>query len=154
MADPPNSNDPDSDPESDPVPPGLPEGTGLWLWLTLAVYLGIILVQLFPFDFAAGSGSPLSLAPAPWWTIGLQILLFAPLGVVDGELARRFFRGWGIGATGAVLVALDAAFLGLICETVQHWIASRSSLLADVLAATFGGVLGYMLSSLWRGHPE
>jgi glycopeptide antibiotics resistance protein len=154
MAERDDSNHEPAGPEPEPDGPGLPPGTGLWMGLTAAVYVGIVLVQLFPFDFGTPRGPLLALANPGWAAIGLQVAVFLPLGVVDGELARRFFRGWGLGATSAVLIALDAVILALICETVQYWIISRASSLSDIIAAALGAVAGYMLSTLWRGHPQ
>jgi glycopeptide antibiotics resistance protein len=130
-----------------------PPGTGFWLILSAAVSVGLILTALFPFTFASPTGPLLSLRNPGTALVALQVILFVPMGVVEGELARRVLGGLRAGAWGVVLVALDAALLALICETLQYWVSSRTSSLVDVLAAAFGGVLGYMLSTLWRGHP-
>jgi hypothetical protein len=141
----------DQDPrEPDPDPPELPAGTGLWLVLTLIVSLAIILAQLAPFDFGAPRGPLLGLAYTGPWLLLLQVVLFVPLGAVEGELARRVLGGWRAGGWGSLLVGLDAALLALICETVQYWIASRTSSIVDVVAAALGGVAGYMLLTLWQ----
>jgi len=142
--------DPHHEPPADQWPP---PGAGLWLWLTLAVSVGIILVQLFPFTFGQPTGPMFSFTRPPLWLLIVQVLLFMPLGVVEGELARRVLGGLRAGHWGAALVGVDAALLALLCETMQYWVAARPSTLVDVLAAAFGGVLGYMLATLWRGHP-
>jgi hypothetical protein len=161
MAEPPDRDNanapegPDGGPEGPNEPPEpFPPGTGLWLGLALLVYVGIVGVQLFPFDFDTPRGPLLGLTyPGPWRLL-LQVVIFVPLGVIDGELARRMLRGWGLGSGAAALVAIDAAILALVCETVQYWVASRPSSLVDVIAAALGGVAGYMLYSAWRGHPK
>jgi hypothetical protein len=131
-----------------------PPGAGLWLALTAGVSAGIILVSLFPFTFGSGAGSLLGTGPVRLGGVAVQVALFTQLGVVEAELARRVMAGLGIGGWGAAMVGIDAGILALICETLQHWVVSRHSSLIDVLAAVFAGVLGYMLSTLWRGHPE
>jgi len=131
-----------------------PPGSGLWLMLTLAVSIGIVLVELFPFTFGQPRGSLLGMTYPGLWLVGVQVLIFMPMGVVEGELARRVLGRLRAGNWGVVLVGLDAALLALICETLQYWIVDRTSSLVDILAAAFGGVLGYMLATLWRGHPE
>jgi glycopeptide antibiotics resistance protein len=150
-SDPQNNQSGDGDQEPPLAPP---PGTGRWVALALAVYAAIVIVQLVPFDFDAPRGPYVGLTYPGHALLLLQVAIFLPLGLVDGELARRLLRGWGVGGSAALLVAVDAAILALICETAQYWIASRSSSLADILAAALGGVAGYLLFTFWRGHPE
>jgi glycopeptide antibiotics resistance protein len=149
MRDEPDSNDGREGPSEAWPPPG----TGLWLLLTLAVSLGLVAVSLFPFTFGQPRGPLLSMRYPGTALVLLQVVLFVPMGVVEGELARRVLGGWRAGNWGVVLVGLDAALLALVCETLQYWVTTRTSSVVDVLAAAFGGVLGYMLATLWRGHP-
>jgi hypothetical protein len=147
--------DPNGQHEPDQQPPTTwpPPGSGLWLVLTLVVSVGIVLVEAFPFTFGNATGPLLGMTYPGTVLLLLQVGLFVPMGVVEGELARRVLGGLRAGGWGVVLVGLDAALLALICETMQYWIDGRTSSMVDVLAAAFGGVLGYMLSTLWRGHP-
>jgi hypothetical protein len=137
---------PEREPERDPEPPWPPAGTGKWLLGTFLVTVAILLVQLYPYRFAAGAPPFLGLRHAGALAVLGQVALFVPLGIVEARLARLAL-GFAGGAL-ALLVAIDAALLSLICQTAQYWLPDRTSSVIDLAANTLGGVLGYKLSLL------
>jgi len=127
-----------------------PDEKGFWrlMWLGGLVALLILAVQLYPYNFRnPGAGELFSREHRGAWAVLSQIALFIPMGVIETELVRRFL-GRTIFMT-VMLVALDAVLLSLLCETAQYWLPDRHSSLIDIVAATTGGVLGYLLAGFW-----
>lgn len=134
------------DPDHEPGPPALPPRVGRWMLATLGVTLAILAVQLYPYRFTAGAGPFLGMVhPGPWGVLG-QVALFVPLGVVETQLVRRLF-GYAGGLV-ALLITLDGAVLSLIGQSAQYWLPDRTSSLIDLVANTFGTVIGYKLTLL------
>lgn len=129
--------------------PPQPSGIARRFALTLAVWLAILLTQLYPFRFAAGTGPLFALYPCSAWAVLGQVALFIPLGLSEASLARRL-----LGRPSRLILALvflDAMILSLIGETAQHWLPDRSSSLIDLAANTLGAVIGYMI---WLYAPS
>ncbi|MFW6060018.1 MAG: VanZ family protein [Phycisphaeraceae bacterium] len=144
MNDPPPSN-PEPPPEPPEPPPWPPPGTGRWLGATFGVAVAILLVQLYPYDFAAG-GSLYALQHGGYLNVLGQVALFVPLGLVETQLVRRLLTG--AGGVLVLLVTLDGVLLSLVCETVQFWLPARTSSIVDLAANTLGVVVGYKLALL------
>ena len=130
-----------------------PPGTGRWLWLSLLAAVAVLAVKLWPFAFGPAGPEPLlGLTHGGAWALLGQVALFVPVGLVETQLARRLLGG--LGPLTLVLVAFDAALLGLIGETVQYWVPQRTSSIIDVTANAAGGVVGYLIVQqyeAWRG---
>ena len=123
---------------------GPPPGTVFFLVLATVIGGAILLVQLYPFDFASDASAPfLGLVYGGVGSVLGHAVLFVPLGVVEAALARRF-----MGRSGPLVllvVTIDAVLLGLICEAGQHWLPARSSSMIDLCANTIGAVAGYLV---------
>ena len=128
----------------------LPSGSGVLLLVTLAVGLLTVAVALYPYDFQArGADRWLAILPAEPLALLGNVFLFMPLGLFEGWLAglvlvhltRRRRSNWVI-----LLVALDAALLGLMCESAQLWLPDRHSSLLDLVANTLGGTTGGLIA--------
>ena len=140
------------DPSRPPEPPGGPEpsipppGLGRWMLAALAVTIAILLVQLYPYRFASGAGPFLGMEYRSHLLVLGQVALFVPLGMVETHLVRRIFGS--VGGAMALLVTLDGAILGLICQSAQYWIPARTSSAIDLAANALGTVIGYKLAVL------
>ena len=129
--------------------------------LLATVYLALAVCgSLVPFDFIHvpldqaidqfPRIDPMHVTLRSWSDLGANILLFVPLtflamGALTGQRRRR--GQWLIGA--AVVPA--AAALSATIEFVQIYLPLRTTSQSDILAETFGGILGVVLW-LWRGR--
>ena len=148
MSEPPSEQHEDRDRE--PEAPWPPPGTGRWLLATLAVSVAILLTQLYPYDFAAGSGPLFSMRPVGYLALLANIALFIPLGFVETHLARRLLAHGG--TTLVLMVAIDGLLLSVVGEAVQHWLPARTSSTLEIAANTLGAVIGYKLAVYLTGR--
>jgi len=94
-------------------------------------------VKLVPFAAADGFG------PSSTHEVVVNLLLFIPLGVYLGVLARR----WNLAA-----VALAIAATSLALEVAQYVLAVGSSDVTDLIVNTAGGLVGLAIARVVRGR--
>lgn len=122
-----------------------------WSWvLIVAIVAGCtFMVMVYPFDFRTVDGSEwLVLRHSGWLAVLANLVLFLPIGLVEGCLADHVFgrRAWAMW-----VVTVDVAAISLIGETAQFWLPTRCSSMVDLVANTLGGVLGGWVSPVvWQ----
>ena len=130
----------------------LPPGTGSRFLLTCLIGLVLLTVLLYPFNFQAErTGCWLAVTHPSVLSIIANVILFVGLGLCEAWLAQHVLgrHGWLI-----LFVAIDAALLSLLIETVQLWLPGRDSSVIDLLANTLGAVFGGMLSDAFAKSEE
>lgn len=127
-------------------------GTPSWLppkaiplmFLTMAIGIATLCVMWMPYNFeSTAKGSWLALQPVSWAAVAGNVVLLIPLGVIESRFVHLVMPRHGVVI---LIVAIDAAFLGIIGETVQMWLASRDSSLVDLVAYTIGGTFGALVA--------
>jgi glycopeptide antibiotics resistance protein len=117
-----------------------PPGAGARLLVGLLVSAATLAVLLWPFQWTAAATGPwLALRPLGWPAVLANIALFLPMGLAEARAARPLF---GASVVVIVLVALDAALLSLIGESLQVWVQTRESGAVELACHTLGGAIG------------
>ena len=121
---------------------------GLLIWL-----LGVAAVTLFPFEFRPPDGNLYDALRTAWldrgWSDGdvaLNVLLFAPLGIMLNRTWRDRLSGWQL------IAAVSAAGLAasVLVEGAQRLLPRRDPSVIDVASNTIGALVGACLYSAWR----
>lgn len=125
---------------------------GPWWKVTAGVAAGILLVMSWPWQPAHDPGATwLRVGARPWLAVLGQGLLFVPFGACEALLVRRILSWWSLAVLG---IALDAALLALVGESIQHWLPERPSSLVDLVASVAGAVAGALAADAWAGSPS
>ena len=117
--------------------------------------LCVVIATLYPFDFGPVEkearytvlGDALRLSHAV--DIGLNVLLFAPVGALLSHIGQRRMR------TLLPIVALAgvaALLMSGVVEWLQAYLPFRDSSLTDVLSNIAGSVVGALAHQKWRRH--
>lgn len=126
-----------------------------WAGATLLTVLVTLACTLFPFEFTAHSFPSvrdvlsLGIGPDNGPDVLANLLFFVPLGVsLSGYLQHSQVK-----RAPAMFVVL-AASLGCsyTVEVLQVFVPGRFSSLGDVLSNCAGGILGFLVHSLWQGE--
>jgi VanZ like protein len=131
----------------------------LWGVLVVCASVGIIVwITLWPFDFACRESwrrlghlrLPVGWGKSSVADVLLNALLFIPLGFGLASVLPE--RRWRTGWTSLVVVLGSCLAVSYVIEVLQQCLPPRYPTWRDVLANSFGGVLGWSgwHSRVWR----
>jgi VanZ family protein len=117
--------------------------------------LCVVIATLYPFDFGPAEkearytirGDTLRLSDAV--DIGLNVLLFVPVGALLSHIGQRRMRTW---LPIAALAGIGALLMSGVVESLQAYLPFRDSSLIDLLSNAAGGVVGAAAHQRWRSQ--